>query len=105
MDTNTLSEMLLGEHASQYMQSILLVIGGFIVLSIVNILLKRRIRKIEDKTLHEGSAGIKRSLPVMRFFQRIAIPMSSSGSCTSQYGLSSSHERIQATVQAAVHDR
>ncbi|MDD3823583.1 MAG: mechanosensitive ion channel family protein [Sphaerochaetaceae bacterium] len=101
MDTNTLSEMLLGEHASQYMQSILLVIGGFIVLSIANILLKRRIRKIEDKTLHEGSAGIKRSLPVMRFFQRIAIPMSFLGILHIAVRMVEFDERIQATVQAA----
>lgn len=83
-----------------YLEASLLVVAGFLVLFVANLLLKRKIKKLEDQSIETGSAGLKRSLPVMRFFQRIAIPMTFLGILYIAVQMVDFDERIQVTVHA-----
>jgi Trk-type K+ transport system membrane component len=65
----------LGPHAQQYLRAFLLVLGGLVVLLIVNAILKRRIRKLEERQSTAEERSKSRALPILRFFQRIAIPL------------------------------
>lgn len=100
MDIMTSMKEFLGPHAALYLEALLIVIGGMVVLVIANILLKRRIHKLEDKTIQDESHGKIRSLPILRFFQRIAIPLTFLGILSIAIGVVEFDERIQKTVSS-----
>ena len=90
----------LGPHAQQYLRAFLLVLGGLVVLLIVNAILKRRIRKLEERQSTAEERSKSRALPILRFFQRIAIPLAFLGILSIGVKIVAFDERIQSTVHA-----
>ncbi len=81
------------------MQAIVLVLLGLLVLGIVNSLLKKRIRTLEERHSLPEHRETGRSLPVWRFFQRIAVPLLFLGILSIAVRIVEFDERIQRTVQ------
>lgn len=100
MSFMTTLQELFGEHGPDYLKAAGLVTGALVVLLVANGLLKKHIKRIENQSIERSEAGVKRSLPVLRFFQRIAIPMTFLGILHIAVNMVSFDERIQATVQA-----
>ncbi len=81
---------------SEYLQALLIVVIGSIVLLPVNIILKRRIKKLEANQ----QEGKKYShLNFLRFFQRIAIPLAFLGLLTIAIDRVAFDEEIQKSVK------
>jgi small-conductance mechanosensitive channel len=82
------------------MQAILLVIIGLLVLTPINHILKKRIRIRESKR-EEGAPESKgKSLGLLRFFQRIAVPLAFLGILSIAVQIVAFDTRIEKTVQA-----
>jgi small-conductance mechanosensitive channel len=90
----------LGEHTHLYIQAILLLILGLAILLALNVVLKRRIRKLEGQDSSQDTRGLVRSLPILRFFQRIALPLTFLGILSITVNMLRFDERLQETVQA-----
>jgi small-conductance mechanosensitive channel len=90
----------LGPHTDQYLTAFLVVFGGLIVLLITNLILKRQIKKLEEKSLQSEERGKYRSLPILRFFQRIVLPLTFLGVLSIGIGIVKFDDRIQTTVRA-----
>ena len=99
MDTLLSFNDFLGPNTAQYLQAIALVIVGLLVLGIVNALLKRRIRTLEERHTLPDHRETGRTLPVWRFFQRIAVPLLFLGILSIAVNIVEFDERIQRTVQ------
>ena len=98
-NTKTLYNFLGGDTAL-YLQALLVVGLGVFILAIVNVVLKRRIKKYEDQRVESGLRGVGRSLPLLRFFQRIAIPLAFLGILSVGFNMVSFDERVQSTITA-----
>ncbi|MGH0053112.1 MAG: mechanosensitive ion channel family protein [Sphaerochaetaceae bacterium] len=81
---------------SEYVKAILVIVIGSLVLFIVNIILKRRIKTLEEKQ----QTGKKSSnLTFLRFFKRIAIPLAFLAVLTIATEMVSFNEQIQNIVK------
>ncbi len=82
-----------------YVWALLVVALGVILLLVINGVLKRKIRKLEEEQAQSETQAFGRSLPVYRFFQRIAVPMIFLGILSIGLNMVDFDERIQAIVQ------
>ena len=96
----TTLKSIFGANVSDYLEAALLVVAALVVLLIANKVMKKHIKRLEAQSIEQAEAGTRRSLPVLRFFQRIAIPMTFLGILHIAVNRVSFDERIQATVQA-----
>lgn len=92
---------LLGPYTDQYLTAFLVVFGGLIILLVINFILKKQIKRLEEKSLQSEVKGKYRSLPVLRFFQRIILPLTFLGILSIGVGIVEFDDRIQKTVRAA----
>ena len=99
MDTLLSFNDFLGPNTAQYIQALLLVVLGLIILGIGNVLLKMRIRTLEERHSLTEETKERKSLPVWRFFQRIAVPLLFLGILSIAVSMVEFDERIQRTVQ------
>lgn len=81
---------------SEYLKALLVIVIGSLILIIVNIVLKRRIKKIEE-TQEEGVTPPK--LHFLRIFQRIAVPLTFLALLAVATEMVSFNEQIQNTVK------
>ena len=90
-----------GDNGALYLQALLVVGLGLVVLLIANALLKKRIKNLEEKSAEMDDKGTIRSLPVLRFFQRIALPLLFLGIMSIGVEMVAFDERIRSTVRAS----
>lgn len=90
-----------GENGALYFQALLVVGLGLVVLLIANAILKKQIKNLEEKSAEMDAKGSIRSLPVLRFFQRIALPLLFLGLVSIGVEMVAFDERIQSTVRAS----
>jgi small-conductance mechanosensitive channel len=90
----------LGGDTTLYLQALLVVGLGVFLLVVVNVVLKRRIKKYEEQRVESASNAVGRSLPLLRFFQRIAIPLAFLGILSVGINMVSFDERVQSTITA-----
>jgi small-conductance mechanosensitive channel len=91
---------MLGPNTHLYMQAIFLVLIGLLILIPVNHVLKNRIRLREEKREQGSSTTPSKSLGLLRFFQRIAIPLAFLGILSIAVQIVAFDTRIEKTVQA-----
>jgi len=81
---------------SEYLKAALVIVIGSLILLIVNIILKRRVKNLEEKKQGGGKAP---HLNFLRFFQRIAVPLAFLALLTIATNMVSFNEKIQETVK------
>ena len=101
MDIITTMKEFLGGDGALYLQALLVVGLGLVVLLIANAILKKRIKNLEEKSTDMDAKRSIRSLPVLRFFQRIALPLLFLGLVSIGVEMVAFDERIQSTVRAS----
>ncbi len=82
-----------------YLRALLFVVFAVVLLFVINGVLKKKIKKLESQQSQEESWTPNRSLPVYRFFQRIAVPMVFLGILTISVNMVDFDERFQSIVQ------
>ncbi len=82
-----------------YFRTLLFVILGAVLLFVINGVLKKKIKNLEARQSQEETWSPSRSLPIYRFFQRIAVPMVFLGILTIGVNIVDIDERFQAVVQ------
>ena len=80
----------------EYLKALSVIVVGSLILFLVNIILKRRIRKMEEKK-QEGKKTI--NLNFMRFFQKIAVPLAFLGLLTVAVEMVAFDDQIQNIVK------
>ena len=80
----------------EYLKALSVIVVGSLILFLVNIILKRRIRKMEAKK-QEGKKTI--NLNFMRFFQKIAVPLAFLGLLTVAVEMVAFDDQIQKIVK------
>ena len=80
----------------EYLKALSVIVVGSLILLLVNIILKRRIRKMEAKK-QEGKKTI--NLNFMRFFQKIAVPLAFLGLLTVAVEMVAFNDQIQKIVK------
>lgn len=92
-------EHIFSGNTKYYVEALLVVVLGIIVLLAANIALKRRIKKLEEQSAVPGAKRASRSLQVLKFFKRIALPLIFLGILSVAINMISFDEHIQSIVR------
>lgn len=88
----------LGNSAELYLTASIIVLAGLLVLLAAGKLLKRRIRKIEARQEENGESPLSRSLPILKFFHRIVLPLVFLGVLAAATSLLQFEDRMRTVV-------